>query len=158
MKLKSFGAEALRMAWGLAVAALTVMALQHNSAFAQTSDLKQSGTLTINQTQIAFIASANLGGGKLSYMGRTYEFTVGGLGIGGFGVSEIEAVGEVYDLTSLSDFEGAYGQARTGIVVDTVSAGELWLVNLAGVYIHLDTKREGLALSLGADAVYIKFD
>lgn len=63
-----------------------------------------------------------------------------------------------YNLTNLSDFEGAYGQARIGIVVGTVSAGQLWLENPAGVNIHLAAKRKGLALSLGADAIYIKFD
>ena len=33
----------------------------------------------------------------------------------------------------------------------------MWLQNPNGVVIELKTKREGLALSLGADAVYIAF-
>ena len=36
-----------------------------------------------------------------------------------------------------------------------MSAGELWLENPNGVYIHLKAKRTGLALSLGADGVFI---
>ena len=45
-------------------------------------ELKKSGTVEIEQTQIAFIGSGNLGGGKLYFEGKTYNFTVGGLGIG----------------------------------------------------------------------------
>jgi len=158
MEDKSLSWEVLVIAWSLAIAALTGMTLQPSPALAQTDDLKQSGTLTINQTQLAFIVSGNIGGGTLSYAGATHAFSVGGLGIGGIGVSQIDAVGEVYNLKNLTDFEGAYGQARTGIAIGTVSAGHLWLENTAGVYIHLAAKRTGLALSLGADAVYIKFD
>ncbi|MGF1594703.1 MAG: hypothetical protein ACFCUW_15585 [Kiloniellaceae bacterium] len=141
-----------------AVAVIIMAGLQLGEAAAQSGDLKQSGTLSVSQTQIAFIGSGNLGGGKLTYEGKTYSFKIGGLGIGGFGISTIEAYGEVYNLTDLKSFEGAYGQARTGIVVGDVSAGQLWLQSPSGVYIHLNTKREGLALSLGGDAIYIKFD
>lgn len=144
--------------WQVALVVAMVTGLQLHPAVAQSADLKQSGTVTVSQTQIAFIGSGNLGGGTLTYEGKTYSFSIGGLGIGGFGISRIEARGEVYNLTSLGAFEGAYGQARTGIVVGDRSAGQLWLESPSGVYIHLDTKREGLAVSLGGDAIYIKFD
>ena len=134
------------------------MALQYGSAFAQSSKLDQSGTLTINQVQVAWIFSGNVGGGTLRYGGNTYPFSIGGLGVGGFGISKIEATGEVYNLRRLSDFDGAYGQARAGIVVADMSKGSLWLENPQGVYIRLTAKRKGIALSLGLDAIYIKFD
>jgi hypothetical protein len=118
----------------------------------------ESGTVTIEQVQIAFIGSGNLGGGTLSFGGRSYNFTVGGLGYGGFGVSKMEAVGTVYNLKNRADFEGAYAQARYGLVAGDVSTGELFLENSRGVALRLKAKRTGLALSLGGDAVYIKFD
>ncbi len=102
--------------------------------------------------------SGNVGGGKLHYKGRTYPFSIGGLGVGGIGISTIDATGEVYDLKRLTDFDGAYGQARTGIVLGDKSAGSLWLENTEGVYIRLTAKRKGIALSLGVDGIYIKFD
>jgi len=40
-------------------------------------------------------------------------------------------------------------------VASDVSTGELWLENTKGVVIHLDAKRKGLALSVGADAIYL---
>ncbi len=118
-------------------------------------DRPLSGTLTVEQVQVAFIGSANLGGGKLNYKGKSHDFTIGGLGIGGFGISRIDATGEVYGLNKLEDFAGAYGQARYGAVIADASTGELWLENTKGVVIHLDAKRVGLALSLGVDGVII---
>ncbi len=117
-----------------------------------------SGTVSITQTQIAFIGSGNLGGGTLMYGGRSYDFTIGGLGIGGFGISKIEAQGNVYDLKSLGEFPGAYAQGRYGAVIGNKSTGELWLTNANGVSLSLKAKRQGLALSLGGDAIYIDLD
>jgi hypothetical protein len=121
-------------------------------------ELKKSATVDIEQTQIAFIGSGNLGGGKLYFEGKTYSFTVGGLGIGGFGISRMTAVGTVFNLTDVSKFAGAYVQGRYGYAAGSSGSGELWLENDSGVVMQLKTQREGLALSLGGDAVYIRFD
>ncbi len=96
---------------------------------ASAADLVQSGTITIEQVQIAFIGSGNLGGGTLSVGGRQYSFSVGGLGVGGIGVSKMEASGTVYNLKNLADFSGAYLQARSGIAIGSLSSGGLWLQN-----------------------------
>ncbi len=122
------------------------------------ADYKESGTVMIEQVQIAFIGSGNLGGGTLLFGGRKYDFTIGGLGVGGFGVSKMEAHGTVYNLRSPADFSGGYVQARYGLAVGQLSTGELWLENARGVAIYLKAKRTGLALSLGGDAVYIDLD
>lgn len=118
-------------------------------------ELHRSGTVRIKEVQLAWIFSSNLGGGDLEFNGRTYNFTVGGLGIGGFGVSEIKATGEVYNLTDIAYFPGAYVEGRWGFAVGDVSRGHLWIKNSHGVYLHLKAEREGLALSLGGDALYI---
>lgn len=117
-----------------------------------------SGTIEIEQYQVAFIGSGNLGGGTLHFGDQSHGFTIGGLGVGGFGVSKINATGEVYNLTDLAYFPGAYVQGRYGLAVADVSAGELWLENTSGVVLRLEAERVGLALSLGGDAVYIDLD
>lgn len=117
----------------------------------------KSGTVEIEQVQVAFIGSGNVGGGTLHFQGRSYRFTVGGLGVGGFGVSKMQAYGDVYNLRELRQFPGAYGQARYGMAAGDEGGGEMWLENPNGVSISLRTRRTGLALSLGADAVYIDF-
>jgi hypothetical protein len=143
----------LRRALGVSVVSLSALC-----APVSAQDLQQSGTVRIEQVQIAFIGSGNLGGGTLEFQGQAYPFTVGGLGIGGFGVSRMVATGPVYNLTELAQFPGAYAQARAGFAVGQTSAGKLWLQNSHGVVLELQAEREGLALSLGGDAVYIDFE
>jgi hypothetical protein len=117
--------------------------------------LTPDGTVDMNEVQVAYIGSAGGGSGTLFYQGNAYPFNIGGLGVGGIGASTVSAAGEVYKLGSLANFPGSYAQARYGIVVGNLSAGDLWLQNNAGVIMHLKAKRTGLMLSLGADAISI---
>jgi hypothetical protein len=125
---------------------------------AAADDLKKAGTVRIEQVQVAFIGSGNLGGGTLQFGGKSYDFTIGGLGIGGIGLSKITATGTVYNLTELAHFPGAYVQGRYGLVIGDTSTGKLWLKNSHNVVLELQAEREGLALSLGGDAIYIDLD
>jgi hypothetical protein len=113
------------------------------------------GTVEMHEVQAAYIGSGSGGGGVLRFRGVEYPFTVGGVGVGGIGLSTIEATGEVYYLRELAQFPGTYGQARYGFAIGTASAGDLWLQNESGVIMRLKAKREGLMLSLGGDAVVI---
>jgi hypothetical protein len=97
-------------------------------------------------------------GGKLYFQGRTYDFTIGGLGVGGFGISHITATGNVYHLKNVSQFVGAYAQGRMGITLGASDNGGLWLENEAGVVMQLKAEREGIALSMGGDAIYIEMN
>jgi hypothetical protein len=141
-------------------AALVVLFATVFATPAFTADKKpvQVGTITMEQIQVALIGSGNSGTGKLQYKGKTYPFRIAGLGVGGIGISKIDAHGEVYDMKNIADFAGTYGQARSGIVVGTVSKGSMWLENSKGVYLRVTTKRQGVALSLGADGIVIQMD
>src|SRR5262249_14431700 len=103
----------------------------------------------------AYIGSGSAGTGSLFFRGVQYPFDVGGAGVGGFGLSTVDATGEVYNLSDLGQFPGTYGQARHRFSFGTASAGDLWLQNESGVIMHLNAKRTGLMLSLGGDAVVI---
>jgi hypothetical protein len=113
------------------------------------------GTVEMHEVQAAYIGSGSAGTGVLIFRGVEYPFEVGGVGVGGFGLSTVEARGEVYNLSDLAQFPGTYGQARYGFAIGTLSGGDLWMQNEAGVIMHLKAKREGLMLSLGGDAVAI---
>jgi hypothetical protein len=106
--------------------------------------------------KIAFIGSGTDGGGTLYYRGRAYPFRLGGLGIGGFGVSRLEATGTVYNMRSLEDINGVYAQVRSGWAIGEQGRGRMWLQNPDGVYLKLVARRQGLALSLGADGMVIR--
>ncbi len=116
-----------------------------------------AASVSIQQVQVAFIASGALGGGKLTYGGRSYPITVGGLGIGGFGASRLTASGAVYGLQRREDFAGAYVQLRTGWALGDQGGGTLWLRNDKGVVMRLKSRRQGLQMTLGADGVLIGF-
>jgi hypothetical protein len=117
-----------------------------------------SGTVTIDETQLAFIFSGQIGGGQLYYRGQSYDFKIGGLGVGGYGISNLRAVGEVYGLRRVADFPGGYAEARQGWTIGRAGNGHLWLENPNQVVLHLRTAREGLMLTLGASGVVITMD
>ena len=141
-----------------AVALVNLAACTTQSGSMSLQDKPLSGYVQMTQVQAAYIGSGNEGNGTLRYHGHTYSFTVGGLGVGGIGLSKIEAKGEVYGLERLSDFPGAYVQGRYGLAVGNASVGDLWLKNGNGVIMRLVAKRQGLMLSLGGDAVVIQMN
>jgi hypothetical protein len=117
---------------------------------------KPSGFVEMHEVQVAHIGNAGGGSGTLSYDGKTYPFKIAGLGVGGIGVSTVDAEGEVYDLKDLAEFPGAYAAGQYGAVAGTASIGDIWLKNENDVVLHLKAKREGLMLSVGADAIDIR--
>jgi hypothetical protein len=73
------------------------------------------GTIGMHEVQAAYIGSGSGGGGVLAFRGVTYPFDVGGLGVGGSGVSTIEAAGGVYNLRDLQQFPGTYARRATAL-------------------------------------------
>lgn len=115
-----------------------------------------SGFVEFREVQVAYIGNAGGGSGTLTYEGRNYPFRIAGLGVGGIGVSKLDAAGEVYNLNNLAEFPGAYAAGQYGAVVGRASAGDMWLKNEHDVILHLKAKREGLMLAVGADVIDIK--
>jgi hypothetical protein len=58
----------------------------------------------------------------------------------------------------LDEIEGVYVQARYGWAVGEQGRGKMWLQNTNGVLLQLKARRQGLALSLGADGMVVKLD
>jgi hypothetical protein len=97
------------------------VALGPDAVKGQTPD----GTVDMQEVQAAYIGSGSAGTGILYFRGVRYPFEVGGVGVGGVGLSTIDATGEVYNLGELGQFPGTYGQARYGFAIGTASAGDL---------------------------------
>ena len=125
-------------------------------ASAQDKERVFSGTIEINSTQFGFIITGRTGGGVLEYEGEEYYFDIGGLGVGGAGISKLNAVGAVYDLDDISKFSGKYIQVRAGATVGKKGSGVLTMSNKHGVSIDVKGGQKGLALMSGADGVVIK--
>jgi len=134
---------------------LVALLVMSATASAQPKELVFAGTIEINATQFAFILSGKSGGGVLEFQGKEYKFDLTGFGIGGIGVQTINAVGAVYNMTDLSQFNGVYTEARIGATLGTASSGASRLGNSNGVIIDVKASNEGVALSLGVDGVSI---
>ncbi len=114
-----------------------------------------SGTIEFSSTQIAFIGSAQSGSGTLEFEGMEHDFKIGGLGVGGIGIHTVNAVGVVYNLEKLSDFNGTYGQARMGLTVGKGKSSISLSNNSNDVYIELKSSNKGVALAAGVDGMKI---
>ena len=136
----------------VALAALGILV----SASAEEKPRVLSGTVEINSTQLGFIITGRVGGGVLEFEGKDYNFDIGGLGVGGAGVSKLNAVGAVYDLDDISKFSGTYVQARAGGTIGSKGRAVLTLSNQHGVSMDLKGGQKGLALMTGADGVIVK--
>ena len=139
----------------IAAAAIALLVLAGGAAQAQDKPKVFAGTIKIDSTQLAFIISGKVGGGVLTFQGKTYDFDLAGLGVGGIGIKKIDAVGTVYNMTEISQFPGFYTEIKAGIAVVS-GTGVMSLGNKAGVMIELKDSGAGLALDTGVDGLTIK--
>lgn len=108
------------------------------------------GKVTISQTDFALILGGSVGGGKLTFKGKDYDFKVGGLTVGAnVGVSKADAAGEVYDLKDIKDFPGTYTKLDTSITLGG-GVGGLRLKNEHGVIMRLVSRTQGLQLNVAS--------
>jgi len=119
--------------------------------------------LAAGLTAVAFVVrglvdEGETGGGKLTYLGNTYEFRVTGLNQPDTDLTSLVSTGQVYNLTDLAHFPGTYGKARVAAVLADDAAGELWLENANGVVIRLDAKGAGQMLSMATGGVRVELD
>ena len=121
------------------------------SSLALAADAKKpSGTVTIDETQFAFILGGSAGGGVLTFQGRQYPFKIGGLTAGvNVGISKMSAAGEVYDLKDITKFPGTYTKLDVGIALGG-GVGGLQLKNENGVIMRLESRTQGLQLNVGS--------
>lgn len=111
------------------------------------------GTVTLTE---AVTVGMTEGSGSLSFQGRSYPFILIGSVVGPGGASKLDAVGKVYNLNKLSDFEGLYSEGTGQAGLETSNQADLWLRNEAGVIMHLTGSSEGAVLSTGRSEVEIK--
>ncbi len=120
------------------------------------ADKAPVGSVAIDQTQFALILGGSTGGGVLTFAGRQYPFTTGGLSLGAsLGISRVSVTGEVYDMTELSQFPGTYRKFTAGVALGGGGAA-LHLKNENGVVLKLSGTTKGLSLDLSASGMSIK--
>jgi hypothetical protein len=89
------------------------------------------------------------GSGTLTYRGRNYPFRVSGLAVGRVGVTSSSAVGDVFNLRHLRDFNGHYTVSAAGTRGVTLGAGRTGTImsNQAGVIVRISSTQRGVAVN-----------
>jgi hypothetical protein len=123
----------------LALCSLVVVASEANAA---------SGSVRIRIFKAGFVVGGSVGEGTLTYQGRRYPLSVGGLSYGfTFGASETRFRGTVSNIRQASDISGVYAQAGAGAAA-VKGAQAVVLTNQKGAVLQLVGEQTGVIVSL----------
>jgi hypothetical protein len=117
---------------------------------------RPSGRISIESTSIALAVGVHWGYGLLTFKGKGQLFAVDGLTLVDVGIAKATAVGEVYDLTEISQFEGTYLASEAGFTPPR-GMGGISMRNKNGVVLHLRGDSEEALLQLGRSGMTVKF-
>lgn len=115
--------------------------------FAQTTARADSGTIRINVIKGGWVIGASGGSGTLTFRGRNYPLSIGGLSYGlVFGASQTYLSGRVTNINRPSDVAGVYGAGGAGAAIGRgVSA--IVLANQNGAVLELSGRQTGLMVN-----------
>jgi len=110
------------------------------------------GKVNFSGGSVAAGVGFSWGSGTLEFAGKTYQFKATGFAVGDVGAASIDAVGEVYNLTKVEDFEGNYAAAGLG---GTLAGGGtiMAMENPHGVVIHAHSNTAGLRLNIATSGI-----
>jgi len=128
--------------------AILVLVIAATASFTQAAK-HHSGpdaTLRLSGGSFALGIGFRWGSGTLTYKGKDYSVKVNGLSIGKVGMTGVSAIGEVFNLKHLQDFNGHYNvgaEGTRGVTIVKGKAGTL-MSNQAGVIVRLAATQTGL--------------
>ena len=106
-----------------------------------------SGTINIRVVKAGWIIGGSGGSGTLSFHGRTYPLSIGGLSYGFvFGASETHLRGTVSHIRQPSDVAGVYGAGGAGAAVGR-GVRAIVLTNQKGAVLELSGRQTGLMVN-----------
>src|SRR6478672_2656760 len=129
--------------------AIVSLVLAVMTGFTQAASHHHSGpdaTLRLSGGSFALGIGFRWGSGTLTYKGKQYSVKVNGLSIGKVGMTGVSAIGEVFNLKHLQDFNGHYNvgaEGTRGVTIAKGKAGTL-MSNQAGVIVRLAATQTGL--------------
>ena len=114
-----------------------------------------SGTIRISVLKAGWFIGGSGGRGTLTFHGRRYPLSVGGLSAGlVFGASETYFVGTVSNIFSPADVAGVYGAAGAGAAL-VAGAGAIVLKNDKGAVLSLSGRQVGLIANVDLSGMAI---
>jgi len=143
----------------IATAFAGAMLLQPMPAQSQTTTATQmpTATLELASEQMRLIYGGTAGKGTLHFEGKDYQFTfkTASAGLGAKAVTSVTAVGKVYGLKRVEDFEGKYNAVSKGVIAGKAQTKASYS-NGNGIRIELVGTVKGAGLSMGAGIATIK--
>src|SRR3984893_5239616 len=129
---------------GLRVSLLAIAALVGAVSVANADD----GTMRIRIFKAGFIFGGSAGEGVLTFHGRSYPLSIGGLSYGfTFGASETHFHGTVSNIRRPSNVSGVYAQGGAGAAAIRGTQAVV-LANQSGAVLTLTGEQNGLIVSL----------
>jgi len=120
-------------------------------------DKKPAATMSLSEGSVAAGIGWSWGHGTLLFKGKAYKIKIEGLSVGEVGLTNVKAMGKVYDLKKLEDFEGVYAAGGAGATAGK-GAGASALTNANGVSILLTSQTKGASLKIAAEGLKLKIE
>jgi hypothetical protein len=115
-----------------------------------------SGKISIESNSIALAVGVTWGDGWLTFKGKGRLFAVEGLTLVDIGIAKARVIGEVYNLTDISQFEGTYLATEAGFVLVGGMRG-IYMRNKNGVLLHLRGESAEALLQIARSGMTVKF-
>jgi len=114
----------------------------------------ENGSVRLKITKVGFIVGVGGGSGTLTFKGRHYRLSIGGVSAGTIGVAGADLVGTASNLRTAADIVGSYSAASAGIAV--AGGGKVaTLQNSNGVVLQLHGRQVGFEASLSLSGLTI---
>ena len=134
----------------IALVALLAVGVQHARA--------DSGSIVLTVYKAGWIIGGSGGHGTLTFRGRTYPLSVGGIDYGlVFGGSKTVLRGRVKNISRASDVAGVYGAAGAGLALGS-GARAIVLANQKGAVLELEGRQVGLMANADLSGLAITMD
>ena len=113
-----------------------------------------TGTVRIQIVKAGFIVGVGGGKGTLTFNGKSYPLSIGGVSVGTIGVATVNLEGTARNLRTAADIAGTYGAASASVAI--VGGGKVaTLKNGKGVVLEVHGVQLGLEASLSLSGMTI---
>ena len=128
---------------------IMVAAIMLTGALAQST-----GSIRLHIVKAGFIVGVGGGSGTLTFQGKQYQLSIGGINVGTIGASAVDLVGTANNLRTAADIAGTYSQGSAALAI--VGGGRVATIqNANGVVIKVSGPEVGLEASLSLSGMTI---
>ena len=113
-----------------------------------------TGTVRIQIVKAGFIVGVGGGKGTLTFNGKSYPLSIGGVSVGTIGVATVNLEGTARNLRTAADIAGTYGAASASVAI-VGGTKVATLKNEKGVVLEVHGVQLGLEASLSLSGMTI---